>query len=188
MYSIVFIKLSFHGVTFPGSMLQTVGEWLWWERLWLPGNVSWSDLEDSEGRVYAKASHLYAVLPCAFCLLLVRYLFERWAYTVQWSERTSLCVSVVMLSSGCKRPGLCCTSCFEAMWRKSKRTRPLVFRGKKQTFAVPDDTQLHVLTHILCHVHHVLQVPGFTMCWCLGDQEQGASDSRTKLHPRKVLL
>ncbi|XP_023259622.1 ceramide synthase 2-like isoform X3 [Seriola lalandi dorsalis] len=62
-------------------MLQTVGGWLWWERLWLPGNVSWSDLEDSEGRVYAKASQLYAALPCALCLLLVRFLFERYLAT-----------------------------------------------------------------------------------------------------------
>ncbi|CAK6951113.1 ceramide synthase 2 [Scomber scombrus] len=62
-------------------MLQTVSEWLWWERLWLPGNVSWSDLEDNEGRVYAKASQLYAVLPCALCLLVVRYLFERYVAT-----------------------------------------------------------------------------------------------------------
>ncbi|KAM7414508.1 hypothetical protein PAMA_019360 [Pampus argenteus] len=60
------------------SMFQTVSEWLWWERLWLPANVSWSDLEDSEGRVYAKASQLYAALPCALCLLLVRFLFERY--------------------------------------------------------------------------------------------------------------
>lgn len=58
-------------------MLQTLNEWLWWERLWLPVNVSWSDLEDSEGRVYAKGSHLYATLPCALVMLLVRYLFER---------------------------------------------------------------------------------------------------------------
>ncbi|XP_054631173.1 ceramide synthase 2 isoform X2 [Dunckerocampus dactyliophorus] len=58
-------------------MLHTVTEWLWWERLWLPGNVSWADLEDGEGRVYAKASQLYAVLPYALCLLLVRFLFER---------------------------------------------------------------------------------------------------------------
>ncbi|XP_031721053.1 ceramide synthase 2 isoform X2 [Anarrhichthys ocellatus] len=62
-------------------MLQTVSEWLWWERLWLPANVSWSDLEDSEGRVYAKASQLHAALPCALCLLLVRYLFERYLAT-----------------------------------------------------------------------------------------------------------
>ncbi|KAM4573855.1 ceramide synthase 2 [Odontesthes bonariensis] len=58
-------------------MLQTVVEWLWWDRLWLPGNLSWSDLEDKEDCVYAKASQLYGVLPCALCLLLVRYLFER---------------------------------------------------------------------------------------------------------------
>ncbi|XP_028286781.1 ceramide synthase 2 [Parambassis ranga] len=62
-------------------MLQTVSDWLWWEHLWLPANVSWSDLEDNEGRVYAKASQLYAALPCALCLLLVRYLFERFVAT-----------------------------------------------------------------------------------------------------------
>ncbi|KAM9808351.1 ceramide synthase 2 [Neosynchiropus ocellatus] len=62
-------------------MLETVQEWLWWERLWLPVNVSWSDLEDSEGRVYAKASHLYAAVPCAFFLLAVRYAFERFVAT-----------------------------------------------------------------------------------------------------------
>uniref|UniRef100_A0A674MIP5 Ceramide synthase 3b n=1 Tax=Takifugu rubripes TaxID=31033 RepID=A0A674MIP5_TAKRU len=62
-------------------MLQTVSEWLWWERLWLPVNVSWSDLEDSEGRIYAKGSHLFSALPCALCMLLVRYLFERYLAT-----------------------------------------------------------------------------------------------------------
>lgn len=62
---------------FSSIMLQTVGEWIWWDRLWLPGNLSWSALEDKEGRVYAKVSHLYASLPCALCLLVVRYLFER---------------------------------------------------------------------------------------------------------------
>lgn len=62
-------------------MLQTVSEWLWWERLWLPEGVSWADLEDNEGRVYAKASHLYAVVPCALCVLVVRYLFERYLAT-----------------------------------------------------------------------------------------------------------
>ncbi|KAI3371372.1 hypothetical protein L3Q82_023961, partial [Scortum barcoo] len=36
---------------------------------------------DSEGRIYAKASQLYAALPCALCLLVVRYLFERFLAT-----------------------------------------------------------------------------------------------------------
>ncbi|XP_056138126.1 ceramide synthase 2 [Lampris incognitus] len=62
-------------------MLETVSGWLWWERLWLPANLSWSDLEDREGRIYAKPSHLYAALPCALCLLLIRCLFERYLAT-----------------------------------------------------------------------------------------------------------
>lgn len=62
-------------------MLQTVSEWIWWDRLWLPVNVSWSDLEDSDGRVYAKAAQLLDVLPIALCLLLVRFLFERFVAT-----------------------------------------------------------------------------------------------------------
>ncbi|CAL8293480.1 unnamed protein product [Boreogadus saida] len=59
-------------------MLAQVSEFLWWERLWLPKNVSWSDLQDGDGLVYARPSHLYLALPCAFALLLVRYLFERY--------------------------------------------------------------------------------------------------------------
>lgn len=62
-------------------MLQTVGEWIWYERLWLPLNVSWSDLEDTEGRVYAKASQLLDVVPFALGLLLVRFIFERFVAT-----------------------------------------------------------------------------------------------------------
>lgn len=62
-------------------MLQTVKDWLWWDRLWLPESVSWSDLEDSGDRVYAKVSHLYAALPCALCLLFVRFAFERFVAT-----------------------------------------------------------------------------------------------------------
>lgn len=78
-------------VSVPSSMLQTVSEWLWWERLWLPVNVSWSDLEDSEGRVYAKGSHLFSALPCALCMLLVRYLFERWDLnTCPWARDPSI--------------------------------------------------------------------------------------------------
>lgn len=62
-------------------MLQTISEWVWWERLWLPVKVSWADLEDKEDRVYAKPFHLYAAVPCALCLLVVRYLFERYLAT-----------------------------------------------------------------------------------------------------------
>uniref|UniRef100_A0A8C5GN74 Ceramide synthase 2-like n=1 Tax=Gouania willdenowi TaxID=441366 RepID=A0A8C5GN74_GOUWI len=55
--------------------------WFWSDRLWLPGGLSWADLEDKEGRVYAKPSHLYITVPFAFCFLLIRYAFEKWIAT-----------------------------------------------------------------------------------------------------------
>ncbi|XP_078800991.1 ceramide synthase 2-like isoform X9 [Oryzias latipes] len=58
-------------------MLDSLYEWFWWDKIWLPAELSWADLEDKEGRVYAKASHLYITLPYACGLLLIRYLFER---------------------------------------------------------------------------------------------------------------
>ncbi|XP_034732806.1 ceramide synthase 2 isoform X3 [Etheostoma cragini] len=62
-------------------MFDTLYEWFWWERIWLPVNLTWADLEDREGRVYAKASHLYVTVPYTFAFLLIRYLFERWIAT-----------------------------------------------------------------------------------------------------------
>ena len=59
------------------GMFHTVYEWFWWDRIWLPVNLTWSDLEDRDGRVYAKASHLYVTFPCALAFLIIRYLFER---------------------------------------------------------------------------------------------------------------
>ncbi|XP_042263843.1 ceramide synthase 2-like isoform X2 [Thunnus maccoyii] len=62
-------------------MFDMLYEWFWWDRIWLPVNLTWIDLEDREGRVYAKASHLYVTIPCAFAFLLIRYLFESWIAT-----------------------------------------------------------------------------------------------------------
>ncbi|KAI1889723.1 hypothetical protein AGOR_G00165880 [Albula goreensis] len=58
-------------------MLQTISEWFWWDRIWLPLNLTWSDLEDKEGRVYAKVSDLYVTIPFSVVFLIMRYLFER---------------------------------------------------------------------------------------------------------------
>jgi len=58
-------------------MIGMIGEWLWWDRLWLPGNLTWDDLTEQEELVYAKVSHLYVIVPYALVFLLVRYLFER---------------------------------------------------------------------------------------------------------------
>ncbi|KAM6943317.1 ceramide synthase 2 [Xenentodon cancila] len=62
-------------------MFDTLYDWFWWEKMWLPAELSWADLEDKEGRVYAKASHLNVTVPYAFGFLFVRYLFERWMAT-----------------------------------------------------------------------------------------------------------
>ncbi|XP_028297296.1 ceramide synthase 2 [Gouania willdenowi] len=62
-------------------MLDALCQWFWSDRLWLPGGLSWADLEDKEGRVYAKPSHLYITVPFAFCFLLIRYAFEKWIAT-----------------------------------------------------------------------------------------------------------
>uniref|UniRef100_A0A3Q3LRT4 Ceramide synthase 3a n=1 Tax=Mastacembelus armatus TaxID=205130 RepID=A0A3Q3LRT4_9TELE len=62
-------------------MFKTLYEWFWWDRIWLPVNLTWADLEDREGWVYAKASHLYVTVPYALTFLLIRYIFERWIAT-----------------------------------------------------------------------------------------------------------
>ncbi|NXA56615.1 CERS2 synthase, partial [Nothocercus julius] len=62
-------------------MFQTLYSYFWWERLWLPANLTWADLEDRDGRVYAKASDLYVTLPLAFLFLVVRHLFETYVAT-----------------------------------------------------------------------------------------------------------
>ncbi|KAL6468587.1 hypothetical protein MHYP_G00221110 [Metynnis hypsauchen] len=63
------------------GMIQTIGEWFWWDRLWLPVNLTWADLEDKDGRVYAKVSDLYITLPYSVVFLIIRYVFERFVAT-----------------------------------------------------------------------------------------------------------
>ncbi|XP_035273714.1 ceramide synthase 2 [Anguilla anguilla] len=58
-------------------MFQMIREWFWWDRIWLPVNLTWSDLEDKEGRVYAKVSDLYVTSLYSMVFLIMRYLFER---------------------------------------------------------------------------------------------------------------
>ncbi|XP_007905491.1 ceramide synthase 2 isoform X2 [Callorhinchus milii] len=58
-------------------MLQSVSDWFWWDHLWLPRNLTWTDLEDQDGYVYAKVSQLYITLPFAVVFIIVRYFFER---------------------------------------------------------------------------------------------------------------
>ncbi|XP_051577553.1 ceramide synthase 2-like isoform X2 [Myxocyprinus asiaticus] len=58
-------------------MLEGLSEVLWQERLWFPEGLGWADLEDHDGRVYAKARDLWVVLPIALMFLVIRQIFER---------------------------------------------------------------------------------------------------------------
>uniref|UniRef100_A0A3Q3X755 Uncharacterized protein n=1 Tax=Mola mola TaxID=94237 RepID=A0A3Q3X755_MOLML len=58
-------------------MMSELSEWFWQERLWFPEGLGWADLEDRDGRVYAKARDLWVALPIALVFLIVRQIFER---------------------------------------------------------------------------------------------------------------
>ncbi|MEJ1270688.1 ceramide synthase 3 [Cricetulus griseus] len=62
-------------------MFQTFKEWFWSERIWLPPTIKWSDLEDHDGLIFVKASHLYITIPYALLLMIVRYFFEKFVAT-----------------------------------------------------------------------------------------------------------
>ncbi|XP_072179495.1 ceramide synthase 6-like [Diadema setosum] len=51
--------------------------WFWNERFWLPANVTWADLKNTDHAVYPKLGDFYAVLPLAIVLLVIRFVFER---------------------------------------------------------------------------------------------------------------
>uniref|UniRef100_A0A3B1KDL8 Ceramide synthase 2 n=1 Tax=Astyanax mexicanus TaxID=7994 RepID=A0A3B1KDL8_ASTMX len=58
-------------------MLEWLSDIFWQERLWFPEGLGWADLEDRDGRVYAKARDLWVVLPVALLFLVIRQIFER---------------------------------------------------------------------------------------------------------------
>ncbi|KAK3571983.1 hypothetical protein QTP86_021345 [Hemibagrus guttatus] len=59
------------------TMLQWLSDIFWQEHLWFPDGLGWADLEDRDGRVYAKARDLWVALPIAFVFLVLRQIFER---------------------------------------------------------------------------------------------------------------
>lgn len=61
-------------------MLLELSEWFWQERWWFPKGLGWADLEDRDGRVYAKAQDLWVTLPIALTFLIIRQIFERSVY------------------------------------------------------------------------------------------------------------
>lgn len=58
-------------------MLTALREWFWQDWIWFPEGLGWADLEDHDGKVFAKSSDLWVTLPIALCFLIIRQIFER---------------------------------------------------------------------------------------------------------------
>ncbi|GAA6080428.1 ceramide synthase 2a, partial [Tachysurus ichikawai] len=58
-------------------MLSQLSDWFWNERLWFPVGLGWADLQDRDGKTYAKGSDLWVTLPIALVFLIIRQIFER---------------------------------------------------------------------------------------------------------------
>uniref|UniRef100_A0A8B9HTW5 Uncharacterized protein n=1 Tax=Astyanax mexicanus TaxID=7994 RepID=A0A8B9HTW5_ASTMX len=56
--------------------------WFWNERFWLPHNVTWADLKNTDESTFPQAEDLYMACPLAFCVFMVRIVFERTGLSV----------------------------------------------------------------------------------------------------------
>ncbi|XP_075287840.1 ceramide synthase 3 isoform X2 [Opisthocomus hoazin] len=59
-------------------ILKTLNSWFWWENIWMPVNVTWAHFVDRDGLVFPKPYQLYATIPYAFVLLIIRFVSERY--------------------------------------------------------------------------------------------------------------
>uniref|UniRef100_A0A6J0TDM5 Ceramide synthase 6 isoform X2 n=1 Tax=Pogona vitticeps TaxID=103695 RepID=A0A6J0TDM5_9SAUR len=51
--------------------------WFWNERFWLPPNVTWADLKNTEEATFPQVEDLYLAFPLAFGIFMIRMVFER---------------------------------------------------------------------------------------------------------------
>ncbi|GCB65568.1 hypothetical protein scyTo_0013476 [Scyliorhinus torazame] len=56
--------------------------WFWNERFWLPHNVTWADLKNTDDTNYPQAGDLLFAFPLAFGIFLVRLAFERRVFSL----------------------------------------------------------------------------------------------------------
>lgn len=66
-----------HSVCLQGDMAGILA-WFWNERFWLPHNVTWADLKNTDEATFPQAEDLYLACPLAFCIFMIRLVFERW--------------------------------------------------------------------------------------------------------------
>lgn len=59
------------------NTISHISKTFWHERIWLPPNVTWDDLENMNIRnaSYASSTYLWYPIPAAFILILIRFLF-----------------------------------------------------------------------------------------------------------------
>nr|XP_033795046.1 ceramide synthase 5 isoform X5 [Geotrypetes seraphini] len=58
--------------------MAALSAWFWNERFWLPQNVTWADLAETEAGVrYPRVGHFVSIIPLAFGIFALRLLFER---------------------------------------------------------------------------------------------------------------
>lgn len=58
-------------------MFKFIADSFWDERIWLPPNVTWSDIKPNSKIQYADHNHLYYPIPMALGLLLIRIFLEK---------------------------------------------------------------------------------------------------------------
>ena len=71
--------------------------WFWNERFWLPHNVTWADLKNTDEATFPQAEDLYLACPLAFCIFMIRLIFERWV----WAHAFGVAVDPLYVGGWC---------------------------------------------------------------------------------------
>lgn len=59
------------------ELYHRFNEWFWNPDIWLPPNVTWTDLKDTEDVKYAKFDDIYYAWPLAVFFCILRLFLER---------------------------------------------------------------------------------------------------------------
>lgn len=62
------------------ASMSKMAEIFWHERIWLPPNVTWNDLEtmNVQNASYSSSSYLWYPIPAAFLVIIIRSLFTQY--------------------------------------------------------------------------------------------------------------
>lgn len=75
-----------------GGEMAGILAWFWNERFWLPHNVTWADLKNTDEATFPQAEDLYLACPLAFCIFMLRLVFERWVPESSTAHNPGGCV------------------------------------------------------------------------------------------------